>query len=291
MPESISLLPSWLRSRFQRVSTTKNRIARDNRHPRPPRDFLDTAGPADKRASSADRGARRSGAWLVAPLLVAAMVGPAAAAPARCDDDEGARTLKVSRHDWLVACLQLEDGRRVAAAVPLAPLDPHAGKGAPLVIRLALARGDNVAWRDELRFGGTSPEELREVLAKSEEWLVSLDAQPLGALPGIRVSVFGHWGGATMLAREIALLYRLPADAAGPLKLVWSGVGNTRELRGERCLVERVATFQLVDDHTLERQVRLNPVTGPDAPTARRRRREPACVIKPEPAQRFSLQP
>jgi hypothetical protein len=204
--------------------------------------------------------------------------------------------LGVARRDWQVACLRLDETRRVIAGVPLTPLTGSAGTrpgtAPPLVVRLALAKGEAVVWRDEVRFGAQAPTDLREVLDKAEEWLVGVDGQPLGAAPGVRVGVVGHWGGDSMSVREIALLYRLPPDA-GPLKLLWSGLGNTRDSRSEYCLIEGIASFQLLDDHTIERQMRLTPIINRETPVPRRRARalEKGCVVKPQPARRFAVQP
>jgi hypothetical protein len=224
--------------------------------------------------------------------------GAAASAPlfSRCDAEPAARTLGVPRRDWQVACLRLDDSRRVIAAVPLTPLagPPVArpGSAPPLVLRLGLAKGDTVVWRDEMRFGAGAPTDLHEVLEKSEEWLVEIDGQPLGTTPGVRIGVMGHWGGEAMSVREIALLFRLPSDA-GPLRLLWSGLGNTRESRSDYCLIQGMASFQLVDDRTIERQMRLTPIINRDTPVPRKRARalEKGCVAKPQPAQRFAVRP
>jgi hypothetical protein len=232
-------------------------------------------------------------------LALATITGSAAAgrpAFARCDAEPAARTLGVARRDWQVACLRLDDARRVIAAVPLPPLVPSAGTkpGAapPLVLRLALARGETVVWRDEMRLGANASADLREVLDKSEEWLVGIDGQALGATTGVRVGVMGHWGGEAMSVREIALLFRLPADA-GPLKLIWSGLGNTRDSRNQYCLIQGIATFALLDDHTIQREMRLTPIMNPDKPVPPRRARalEKSCLVKPQPAQRFAVLP
>jgi hypothetical protein len=243
---------------------------------------------------------------LVRFAVMTALAGaawPAAASTAsRCDGEPAAKTLGVPRRDWQVACLRLDDSRRLIAAVPMAPLElPGAAPGArtptapPLILRLALAKGEEVVWRDEVRFDRAPPADLREVLAKSEEWLVGIDEQPLGSAAGVRVGVLGHWGGeptSSMLVREIALLYRLPPDA-GPLRLLWSGLGNTRESRADYCLIDGMATFQLVDDRTLERQMRIVPVIKRETtlPARRARALERGCVVKPQPARRFPVPP
>src|SRR5690349_2278293 len=130
----------------------------------------------------------------VALLGLLALPATALAGPppgfSRCDGEPAARTIGVQRHDWQVACLRLDDTRRVIAAVPLASIDPlkalvardprPAGKPAPatpappLVVRVALAKGDAVVWRDEMHFDQAAPGDLREVLTKSEEWLVGI---------------------------------------------------------------------------------------------------------------------
>lgn len=221
----------------------------------------------------------------------------------RCDGGDGARWLGVATHDWQVACWRLDDGRQVIAAVPLAPLVPQktnvkkdAGRESPagaLVVRLALVQNGAVAWRGEVRPDAKTSPELREVLEKSEEWLVAIEDQSLGRERGVRVGVVGHWGNDAMSVREIALLYRLP-PASGPLRLVWSGLGNTRESRLDYCLIEGIATFQLVDDKTLERQMRLTPTINHDnthVPRARARALEKKCVAEAPPPQRFPIAP
>jgi hypothetical protein len=241
---------------------------------------------------------RARGALLLTTLATAVSSGgraaPSAPAFARCDADPAARTLGVSRHDWHVACLRLDAVRRVIAAVPLTPLAGSApikpGSAPPLVIRLGLAKGDEIVWHGDMRLGAGAPADLREVLEKSEEWLVDIDAQPLGMSTGLRIGVMGHWGGEVMSVREIALIYRLPADT-GELKLLWSGLGNTRESRSEYCLIEGMATFQLVDDRTIERQMRVTAIVNRETPLPPRRARalEKGCVVKPQPAQRFAV--
>jgi hypothetical protein len=181
------------------------------------------------------------------------------------------------------------------AAVPLTPLGgPSATSKAsagPLVVRVALAKGETVVWRDDVRFDGAVPPELREVLDRSEEWFVGIDGQALGAAQGVRIGVMGHWGGDAMSVREIALLFRLPAGA-GPLERLWSGLGNTRESRYDYCRIDGMASFQLVDDRTLERQMRLTPTINREAkvPRGRARALEKNCVAKPQPPQRFPVQ-
>jgi hypothetical protein len=189
----------------------------------------------------------------------------------------------------------VDDVRRVIAAVPLAPLrpPPKGGGAGPLVLRIALAKGGEVAWREERRLAedATLGPELREVLDKSEEWLVGIDEVALGGGRAVRVGVLGHWGHDAMSVREIAFLYKVPAD--GALVRVWSGLGNRRESRAEYCLIEGVASFQLIDDKTLERQLRITSSINRETQLPRRRAREleKKCVAKPEPAQRFSLNP
>jgi hypothetical protein len=236
-------------------------------------------------------------------LPAGALAGPPPAVT-RCEGEPAARILGVPRHDWQVACLRLDDTRRVIAAVPLAPLDPlkalvargskpaAATPAPPLVVRVALAKGDAVVWRDEMRFDQGAPADLREVLDRSEEWLVGIEGQDLGASNGVRIGVMGHWGSDPMSVREIALLFRLPSDA-GPLKLLWSGLGNTRENRSDYCMIEGMASFQLVDDRTIERQMRLTPIINRDTPVPKRRARalEKNCVVTPQPNQRFAVRP
>jgi hypothetical protein len=213
-------------------------------------------------------------------------VEPPPATP--CDGSVFARALAVPRRDWQVACLRLDDARRVIAAVPLVPLDRSAA--AEPRLRMALASGDEVVWRDDIPFKRGAAPELEEVLAKSEEWLVGLESQPLGPTRGVRVSVVGHWGGTTMSVREIALLFRVP-PGKGPPALVWSGLGNTRESRLDYCRIDGIASFALVDEHTLERTIDLKPTINHETPVAPRRARqlEKECVAKPEAPKRFKL--
>jgi hypothetical protein len=248
--------------------------------------------------------------WL--PRLLVAMVSLAATAAraqtgTRCDGGPGAKLLGLSTRDWQVACWRVEDGREVIAAVPLAPLVPAAAvmkpprkdsKGkekelaAPLEVRLALAKDATVLWRGDIKPEGKSSPELREVLEKSEEWLVAIDDQPLGKDRGVRIGVVGHWGREAMSVREIALLFRLPTEGI-PMRLVWSGMGNTRESRLDYCLIEGIATFQQIDDKTLERQMRLTPTVNRETKVTRTKAREleKKCVAtSPEP-QRFTLSP
>jgi hypothetical protein len=162
-----------------------------------------------------------------------------------------------------------------------------------LVVRLGMSKDGTVTWRGELRPDPKATPELREVLEKSDEWLVAIEDMTLGHDRGVRIGVVGHWGDETMSVREIALLYRLP-EHAGPLRLVWSGLGNTRESRHDYCLIEGIATFQLVDDKTLERQLRVTPTINRDTnhlPRARARALEKKCVADPPAPQRFPIAP
>ena len=188
--------------------------------------------------------------------------------------------------------LRVDPGRRVIAAVPLVPITSAAPGAGPLVVRVALAKDEAVVWRDEIRPNSKSVPDLREVLEKSEEWLVGIDDQTLGRDRGVRVGVVGHWGRDTMLVREIAFLFRLPSDG-NALRLVWSGLGNTRESHSEYCLIEGIATFQLVDGSTLERQMRITPNINRETrlPRARARALEKKCVAKEQSPQRFTLSP
>jgi hypothetical protein len=243
---------------------------------------------------------------LAAIGAVALMARPGHAGPTgtRCDGDEAARLLAAPAHDWQAACWRLDDGRQILAAVPMTPIVPAKavprkdadGKqspAGPLVVRVALAKDGAVAWRGEVRPDAKTTPELREVLEKSDEWLVAIEDVTLGHERGVRVGVVGHWGDDTMSVREIALLYRLPTSA-GPLRLVWSGLGNTRESRLDYCLIEGIATFQMVDDKTLERQMRLTPTINHDnthVPRARARALEKKCVADAPAPQRFPVAP
>jgi hypothetical protein len=230
-----------------------------------------------------------------------------AMAGTRCDGSGAAKPLGLSSRDWQVACWRVEDGREVIAAVPLAPLmpvadlvKPHprktpkpAAPQPPLVIRLALARDANILWRGEIRPDAKASPDLREVLERSEEWLVGIDDQTLGKERGVRVGVVGHWGEEAMSVREIALLFRLPTAEGAALHLVWSGLGNTRESRLDYCVIEGIATFQLVDDKTLERQLRLTPAINRETkvPRGKARELEKKCVAEPQEPKRFPVTP
>lgn len=228
----------------------------------------------------------------VLALLALQAPAPPETPSARCDGADAAKLLGVSAREWVVSCLKLDDARRVIAAVPLAPLKPPAkgGGAGPLVLRVALARGEQIAWKEERRLA--DPEaDVREVLDKSEEWVVGIDEVALGGARAVRVGVVGHWGSEAMLVREIAFLYRAPPE--GPLVRLWDGLGNRRETRAEYCLIEGVASFQLVDDKTIERQLRMTSSINRETKLPKRRAREleKKCVAKPEPPQRFSLNP
>jgi hypothetical protein len=102
----------------------------------------------------------------------------------------------------------------------------------------------------------------------------------------------GACASASSATGELALLFRLPTDG-GALRLVWSGLGNTRESRLEYCLIEGIATFQLVDDKTLERQIRITSNVNRETklPRARARELEKKCVATPQDPQRFAITP
>jgi hypothetical protein len=238
-------------------------------------------------------------------------VRPGATGGTRCDGAEAAQLLGTPAHDWQTACWRLDDGRQILAAVPLTPLtpakvvvpakpakpvkkdQPRDSAAGPLVVRLALAKDGAVVWRGELRPDAKSMPELREVLEKSDEWLVAIEDVALGRERAVRVGVVGHWGDETMSVREIALLYRLPENG-GPMRLLWSGLGNTRESRLDYCLIEGIATFQLVDDKTLERQMRVTATINHDnthLPRARARALEKKCVAESPAPQRFPSAP
>jgi hypothetical protein len=219
--------------------------------------------------------------------LAAAADGGQPSTPSPCDGNAFAQALGTPRRDWQLACLRLDDTRRVIAAVPLVPADRPSAEPR---LRMALTSGDGVIWRQDFPFKTGAGPELQEVLAKSEEWLVGLEDQPLGAAHGVRVSVVGHWGTTSMFVREIALLFRLPA-AKGPLALLWSGLGNTRESRFDYCRIDGMATFSLIDEHTLERTIELTPTINRESPVPPKRARqlEKACTAKPEAPQRFRI--
>jgi hypothetical protein len=219
--------------------------------------------------------------------LLAATDGGQPPTPSPCDGAAYAGALGTPGHDWQLACLRLDDARRVIAAVPLVPRDRAAAEPR---LRMALASGDRVIWRQDIPFKAGAGPELQEVLAKSEEWLVGLEDQPLGAAHGVRVSVVGHWGETSMSVREIALLFRLP-PGQGPMTLLWSGLGNTRESRRDYCRIDGMASFSLVDDHTLERKMAQTATINRDAPVPRKQARqlEKGCIAKDEPAQRFKI--
>jgi hypothetical protein len=203
-----------------------------------------------------------------------------------------------------VACWHLDDGRDVIAAVPLAPLAPASEllknvhtpskptTAPPLVVRLALARDATILWRGEIKPDARTAPELKDVLERSEEWLVGIEDLNLGRERGLRVGVVGHWGDRAMSVREIALLFRLPGEAVA-LKPLWSGLGNTRESRLDYCLIEGIATFQLVDDKTLERQMRLTANVNRETkvPRAKARELEKKCTAEPPEPKRFPVLP
>lgn len=239
------------------------------------------------------------------PPTAAPAPAPVAPAPApqRCDTSEAARQMGLARSDWNIACLGIEGGRRVIAAVPMTPLGPPpTGKARPaknttlaappLVLWVALAHGDRIAWRERIGFGADMPSELREVLDKSEEWLVGIDGQALRSGRGVRVGITGHWGASSMSVREITLLYRVPAaDATGPLKLVWRGLGNTRESHHDYCSLDGIASFQMVDDNTVEREMQVTPNINREARVSPKLKRalDKKCVVKPEQPRRFPV--
>ena len=226
----------------------------------------------------------------------------------RCDGALVAKLLGLAPRDWQVACWRLDDGRKVLAAVPLPRLVPANDtmnaprsdfpkargpeSAAGLVVRLGLARDEAVLWRGELRPDARASADLREVLEKSEEWLVGVEDLLLGTQRGVRIGVVGHWGQEVMSVREIALLFRLPTDG-GAMRLAWSGLGNTRESRLDYCLIEGMATFQQIDDKTLERQMRITSSINRDTklPKAKARDLEKKCVVKPEDPRRFPVSP
>jgi hypothetical protein len=59
----------------------------------------------------------------------------------------------------------------------------------------------------------------------------------------------------------------------------------------EYCLIEGIATFQLVDDKNLERQIRLTPTINRDIklPRAKARDLEKKCVAPPQEPRRFPV--
>lgn len=250
--------------------------------------------------------------WLLRLFVIAVGIAGGQArgeAGVRCDGAQAGKLLGLTTRDWQVACWRVEDGRQVIAAVPLAPLTPALdlmksspakpqpkGKqketAAPLEVRLALARDGAILWRGDMKPEGKNAADLREVLDKSEEWMVGIDDQALGKERGVRIGVVGHWGRDAMSVREIALLFSLPTDG-GAMRLVWSGLGNTRESHLDYCRIEGIATFQLVDDKTVERQLRLTPTVNRDikVPRAKARALEKKCVVEPQEPKRFPVTP
>jgi hypothetical protein len=243
---------------------------------------------------------------LVLGVLIPLMIGtraPAQAPTSRCDGSQAARLLGLPARDWQVACWRVPDGREVIAAVPLPPLvptsltkvgKPNKGKApetAPLVVRLGVAREQTILWRGDVRPEAKETPELREALERSEEWLVGVEDQPLGAERGVRVGVVGHWGGDVMTVREIALLFRLPAEGAP--RLLWSGLGNSRESRFDYCRIENIATFQLVDERTIEKTVHashnINRDLATPLPRARAKELEKKCVSTPQEPRRLPV--
>lgn len=249
---------------------------------------------------------------LLLGAILALEAGPARAVEpsTRCDGSQAARLLGWAAREWQSACWRTPDGRQVIAAVPLPALVPAAvaikppvvkrtdagrptpDEGAPagpLVVRLGLVRDGAVLWRGEIRPDGKTAE-VREVLKKSEEWLVGVEDQPLGEARGVRVGVVGHWGHDLMSVREIAFLFRLPAEA-GAMQLLWSGIGNTRESRFDYCRIEGIASFQLVDPRTLERSVHVSHNINRETqlPRPQARALEKKCSPTPQPSQRFPI--
>lgn len=240
----------------------------------------------------------------LAAIGAVALLGPPARAQptgTRCDGADAAKLLDAPARDWQTACWRLDDGRQILAAVPMAPLVPAKGPpkkeaakeggAGPLVVRLGVSNNGAVTWRGELRPDPKTTPELREVLEKSDEWLVGIEDVTLGRDRGVRIGVVGHWGDATMSVREIAILYRVPAASGAP-RLLWTGLGNTRESRLDYCQIEGIATFQLVDDKTLERQMRVTPTINHDnahLPKAKARALEKKCVADAPAPQRFPV--
>jgi hypothetical protein len=235
-------------------------------------------------------------------LAVALVAGGSAQAGTRCDGSAAAKALGLSSREFQVACWRLDDGRDVIAAVPLAPLVPASdvlktirkptkpAPAPPLLIRLALARDATILWRGELRPDGKSAPDLKEVLERSEEWLVGIEDVNLGRERGLRVGVVGHWGDEAMSVREIAVLFRLPAEGQ-PLRPLWSGLGNTRESRLDYCLIEGIATFQMVDDKTIERQLRVTANVNRETkvPRSKARELEKKCTAETPEPKRFPV--
>jgi hypothetical protein len=247
----------------------------------------------------------------VAPLILglALMASRAVAEPVgRCDGAAPLEKLGLPASEWQVACWRVEDGRQVVAAVampslkslvaakmvrPATAADAGAKKPPPdpaLVVELAVFKDGALVWRGQAHPDARGAPELREVLDKSEEWLIGIDDLALGDGRGVRVGVVGHWGGDAMSVREIALLYRLPPEG-GAMRLVWSGLGNTRESRQDYCLIEGIATFQLVDDKTIERQMRLTPTINRETklPRAKAKALEKKCTAEPQDPKRFPI--
>jgi len=237
-------------------------------------------------------------------VAVALIAGGSAQAGTRCDGSAAAKALGLGTREYQVACWHLDDGRDVIAAVPLAPLVPasellknvHTPEKAmpapPLVVRLALARDATILWRGEIKPDAKSAPELKDVLEHSEEWLVGIEDLNLGRERGLRVGVVGHWGNSAMSVREIAILFRLPGEGA-PLKPLWLGLGNTRESRLDYCLIEGIATLQLVDDKTLERQMRVTANVNRETkvPRGKARELEKKCTAESPEPKRFPLSP
>src|SRR3712207_2884137 len=112
--------------------------------------------------------------------------GPAPSQPVtRCETDAAARALGIDLREWTTTCLDVDAERRVVAAVPLAPLtradaDKRAAKGEPpTTLVLALLDARRVVWRDRRDLLRDAAPEIRDVLDRSDELLVSIDPQPL----------------------------------------------------------------------------------------------------------------
>lgn len=242
-------------------------------------------------------------------VLLELIIGTGARAQtpgARCDGSQAVALLGLTGRDWQAACWRVPDGRQVMAVVPLPSLiptslskigtkigKPSKGKPAetpPLIVRLGVVREQALLWKGEVRPEAKDSADLREILTRSVEWLVGVEDQPLGTERGVRVGVVGHWGDDVMTVREIAFLFRLPTEA-GPLKLVWSGLGNTRESRFDYCRIENIATFQLVDPVTIQREVHASHNINRDVtlPRARARELEKKCSSTAQDPQRFPV--
>jgi hypothetical protein len=140
--------------------------------------------------------------------------------------------------------------------------------------------------------------ELSEVLDHAEEWAVTITREEIEgdgrATRMARIGIFGHWGEDNAHDHEAALLLRLP-DGPEPPRVVWFGLGSTRENRFDVCRLEGRAQFRLVDGPNgtfIERRIRSRrSLERPrmDAQLAASLVRR--CTVRARPPARFPALP